>query len=74
LFGHSKARLEPTGKVTLVLTSTGAEATVKLEHGGTYHTVVVGLGAQSAEFRDAHGDGQSRPRPDAEHRILMRDV
>jgi hypothetical protein len=55
LFGPN-APLEPTGKVTLVLTSTGAEATVKLEHGGTYHTVVVGLGAASAEFRDAHGD------------------
>lgn len=60
VFGPSGATLEPTGKVTMILGASGAEATVKLEHGGTYHTVVLGLGVESAEFRDAHGDPITR--------------
>jgi hypothetical protein len=61
LFGPAGATLDPTGKVTLILTGSGADATVKLEHGGTYHTVVLGLGVEAVEFRDAHGDAITQP-------------
>ncbi|MEO6598848.1 MAG: hypothetical protein ABIQ16_03185 [Polyangiaceae bacterium] len=61
VFGPSGAQLEPVGKVTLVLSAAGVEATVKLDHGGTYHTVVIGRGVGSAEFRDLHGDAITQP-------------